>query len=62
VSIVPRVSASQQTSGLSHHPEFCNCQEPCPGYDSRENCPPLIVFAVLATVAEDERIFLGGMR
>jgi len=28
--------------------ETCNCKQPCSGYGSRINCPPLIVIAVLA--------------
>jgi hypothetical protein len=32
---------------------ICNCDVPCPGYDSRENCPPLIVLAVLASQTEE---------
>jgi len=39
-------SSPQSEAGI------CNCEVPCPGYDSRENCPPLIVLAVLATQAE----------
>jgi hypothetical protein len=26
----------------------CSCVGPCTGYDSCSNCPPLIVFAVIA--------------
>jgi hypothetical protein len=28
--------------------EPCVCVGPCTGYDTRSNCPPLIVLAVLA--------------
>jgi hypothetical protein len=34
---------------VRYHPhEPCVCVGPCAGYDTRSNCPPLIVLAVLA--------------
>ncbi len=27
--------------------EKCNCKQPCSGYGSRSDCPPLIVIAAL---------------
>jgi len=34
---------------VGYHPhEPCICVGPCTGYDTRSNCPPLIVLAVLA--------------
>ena len=34
----------------------CSCTESCSGYASRDNCPPLIVLAVLALQDEIQRI------
>jgi hypothetical protein len=31
-----------------HPHEACVCVGPCTGYDTRSNCPPLIVLTVLA--------------
>jgi hypothetical protein len=52
--IVPRVSTKKKMVCGSSHQDVatCNCTVPCPGYASRENCPPLIVLAVL--VSEEE--------
>lgn len=34
---------------VRYHPhDPCVCVGPCAGYDTRSNCPPLIVLAVLA--------------
>jgi hypothetical protein len=48
--IVPRVSEKKMVCGSPQQAAAtCNCTVPCPGYASREDCPPLIVLAVLAS-------------
>jgi len=48
--IVPRVSTKKMVCGSPQQDAWtCSCTVPCPGYDSRENCPPLIVLAILAS-------------
>jgi hypothetical protein len=36
---------------------ICSCVRACTGYDSRSNCPPLIVFAVLVNCPVPAPIF-----
>ena len=56
--IVPRASTNEMVCGSPQLDAWdCSCKVPCPGYASRENCPPLIVLAVLAS---EEKV--GGPR
>jgi len=49
--IVPGVSA-KPVCDCSHTATSCSYGEACPGFASRENCPPLIVIAVQAMVQD----------
>lgn len=53
--IMPRVSKKKIVCDAAQAAATCKCAVPCPGYASREDCPPLIVLAVLAT--EEDAVF-----
>jgi hypothetical protein len=44
------IAPLQQEIGRSNH--CCDCTGPCPGYDSRPDCPPLIVLAIKAAAMQ----------
>ena len=46
MSIVSAIPASERSSCAAP----CTCEGSCPGYGSRESCPPLIVLAVRETL------------
>ena len=50
--IVTRASTREMDGSPQKDAWTCSCGVSCPGYDSRENCPPLIVLAVLASQVE----------
>ena len=52
MSIVPEVLVGKQACSAAHAKTNCSCEGCCTGYATQENCPPLIVLAVLAVLEE----------
>jgi hypothetical protein len=52
MSIVPEVLAGKQACSAAQAKISCNCAGCCTGYATQENCPPLIVLALLAVQEE----------